>query len=320
MITDVFAKRYPEEMIWGSRDGFPQAVALLLSQLAHVVIYDVLPKVKNAEALCEFVHNQLARELGEFVLEQGASFQECCGRFLVVSYNLWNNSHRSPDFFFKSRISLVELIFREAERRNAEVAATTAGKNASMLAKALAIDIEDRVGREAIKQAVVEMNQRFRKAGVPLHYHSGVIQRVDDSLATIVIAEPFWAIVADQLWKNVDVDMKEALDRRDAGGRDAPLYALKALESAIKIISDKRLLTKGSEKGASHYIDNLVSSKNGRFIEVWEAEALKALFSSVRNPHGHGPGSEKMPSLSLPQQNWVIESAMSWIKSLVARS
>jgi len=320
MITDVFAKRYPAEMIWGNRDGFPKPVALLLSQLAHVVIYDVLPKTRNAETLCEFAHNQLARELGGFILEQGASFQERCGRFLVGSYNLWNNSHGTPDLFFKSRISLVELIFREADRRNAELAATAAGKSASRLAKALAIDIDDRVGREAIKQAVVEMNQRFREAGVPLHYHSGVIQQVDDSLVTTIVAEPFWAIVADPLWKNVDIDMKEAIDRRDAGGRDASLYALKALESAIKIISDKRLLTKGSEKGASHYIDNLVSTKNGKLIEVWEAEALKALFSSVRNPHGHGPGSEEMPSLSLPQQNWAIESAMSWIKSLIARS
>lgn len=95
---------------------------------------------------------------------------------------------------------------------------------------------------------------------------------------------------------------------------------MKALESTIKIISDKRSLTKGSEKGASNYIDNLVSAKNGRLIEVWEADALKALFSSVRNPHGHGPGSEEMPSLSPPQENWVIESAMSWIKSLVVRS
>jgi hypothetical protein len=95
---------------------------------------------------------------------------------------------------------------------------------------------------------------------------------------------------------------------------------MKALESAIKIISDRKLLTKGAEKGASQFIDNLVSSKKGRFIEVWEAEALKALFSSVRNPHGHGPGSQEMPSLSLPQQNWVIESAMIWVKSLVARS
>ncbi len=318
MITDVFAKRYPQEMVWGG-DGLPKAVATLLRQLAHVVIYDILPRVKNAESLCEAAHNQLARELGLFALEQGASFQERCGRFLVASYDLWNDSHRSPDFFFKGRISLVELMLREAERRSAK-SALSSGKSTSMLAKALAIDLENQSAREAVRQAVAEINQRFQEAGMPLHYHSGVIQRVDDLLATTIVAEPFWAILGDPLWKNVDIDMKEALDRRDGGGRDAPLYALKALESTIKIISDKRSLTKGSEKGAAHYIDNLVSAKNGRFIEVWEADALKALFSWVRNPHGHGPGSEEMPSLSLAQQNWVIESAMSWIKSLVIRS
>ena len=33
--------------------------------------------------------------------------------------------------------------------------------------------------------------------------------------------------------------MKEALDHRDTGQRDAAFYAARALESTIKIISDK---------------------------------------------------------------------------------
>lgn len=118
-------------------------------------------------------------------------------------------------------------------------------------------------------------------------------------------------------WRNVDIDMKEAIDRRDSGGRDSPLYALKALESAIKIVSDQKGWTVGTEKGAANYIDNLVGIKNGRFIEVWEGEALKTLFTVVRNPHGHGPGNKEMPALTLNQQTWVIENAMSWIKSLL---
>ena len=75
--------------------------------------------------------------------------------------------------------------------------------------------------------------------------------------------------------ENVNLDMKEALDRRDSSHKDPALFAAKALESAIKIISDQRNLTSGNEKGASHYIDNLVSKHNGRYIDTWEADILK---------------------------------------------
>ena len=37
----------------------------------------------------------------------------------------------------------------------------------------------------------------------------------------------------------------------------------------------------GRERGAANYIDNLVSTSNGRFIDVWESEMLKALFRNL---------------------------------------
>ena len=106
--------------------------------------------------------------------------------------------------------------------------------------------------------------------------------------------------------------------RRDSGGRDPAFYAAKALESAIKIISNDRGWTHGGEKGAHNFIDNLASSKNG-FIEPWEGETLKAFFTKVRNPLGHGPGGEPMPALTPQQTDWAIETCMSWVKSLIKR-
>jgi hypothetical protein len=125
--------------------------------------------------------------------------------------------------------------------------------------------------------------------------------------------------VADPLWKNVYLDMKGALDRRDANDKDPAFYAARALESAIKIISDQEGWTHGSEKGAHNYIDNLGSAKNGAFIKGWEREALKRFFTEIRNPFGHGAGSDEMPELTPEQTNWAIEACMSWIKSLVQR-
>jgi hypothetical protein len=127
---------------------------------------------------------------------------------------------------------------------------------------------------------------------------------------------PFWQLVADQKWNNVDHDIKEAIDLRDTHGRDPAFYAARALESAIKIISDDKHLSTGKERGAHNYIDNL---KGGKLIEDWEAEALKAIFTKVRNPLGHGPGAGEMPSLNDHQTDWAIENCMIWVKSLIRR-
>ena len=159
----------------------------------------------------------------------------------------------------------------------------------------------------------------FRLAGTRLNYHNGFIQVATDQLVEEQIERAFWAVVADPLWKNVDIDMKEALDRRDANDRDPAFYAARALESAIKIISDQKGWTHGGEKSAHSYIDNLGSKKNGAFIKDWEREALKSFFTAVRNPFGHGPGSAEMPELMVEQTSWAIETCMSWIKGLVQR-
>ena len=56
----------------------------------------------------------------------------------------------------------------------------------------------------------------------------------------------FFTKVRNPLAKNVDHDMKEAHDLRDTHGRDPAFQAAKALESAIKIISDEKQLSTGS--------------------------------------------------------------------------
>ena len=166
---------------------------------------------------------------------------------------------------------------------------------------------------------VAEINERFRRAKAPLTYHNGFIQVALDSTIEQHIAKPFWNLVADPLWENVDIDMKEALDRRDSNDKDPAIFAAKALESTIKIVSDTKGWTRGTETGAAHYIDNLVSKTNGSYLAVWEGDMLKDYFRMVRNPVGHGPGSEPMPELTLAQTDWAIETAMSWVRTLVRR-
>jgi hypothetical protein len=168
-----------------------------------------------------------------------------------------------------------------------------------------------------VSKAVAELNERLRMWRTGLVYHNGLLHRAGDEQSDQRIAKPFWEIVADPKWAVVDGEMKEAVDRLDHGQEDAFTHACDALESTMKIISGDKGWTTGTEKGAVAYITNL---RTGGFLEKWEVEPLTFIFTKLRNPHRHGGGNNPPDPLSNAQQNWAIESCMSWIKSLVRRT
>lgn len=319
MITDVLFKRYPERWIY--QDHVPQNVALLIRQAALVLHDDVAAKLPNRTRLFEVPERRLARELGMLALGRSQTAEQNCIAFLGQPYDLWNDAHGDPDTFVKLRLSLIELLFREAEAILRSLAPKQDVTSWWSLVRARSSPprtaVEDALA--ATVQAVEELNSRFQQAGVPFEYHAGIIQRVDDRKTTEQIEQPFWALVSDPKYSNVDTDIKEAIDRRDAGKADAAFYAMKALESVIRILSDELGRTRSMERGAADFVDNLVAAKPTRFIEVWESEALKSLFRELRNPLGHGAGAAAPLALSMHHSTWAIESSMSWIKSLVRR-
>jgi hypothetical protein len=236
----------------------------------------------------------------------------------------------SADIHIKERLSLIELGFRLKEKQIAAMNSSplnTADKLAASLSRSsLRVPGDPNSGEVARRKSrtglfssnVEELNTRFRQNNYPLNYHNGYIQFSMDDLVQTEVEEPFWRLVADPVWTNVDLEMKNALDLRDTDGQDPAFYAVRALESTIKIISGEKGWTHGGEKGAHNYIDNLVSKKNG-FIYSWEGAALKDFFTHVRNPFGHGAGNSKMPRLMDPQTDWAIEFCMIWIKNLIQR-
>ena len=292
-----------------------------MRQAALILFDDVASRMPNRARLFEVPEKRLARELGAMALGRRPTPEQRAMDFLGEPYHLWNDSHGDPDSFIKLRLSLLELLFREAETMLREYAP----KNDIASWWAL---LQKRTSppRNAVEDAlqstmagIVELNARFKEAGLPFEYHNGLIQRIDDELTTNEIERPFWSMVSDPKFSNVDSDIKEALDRRDSGKPDAAFHALKALESVLKILSDDLGRTRNSEKGAADFVDNLVSSKLGRYIDTWEAEAIKSLFRDIRNPLGHGAGNAQPLALNPEQTSWVIENAMSWIKSLLRR-
>ncbi|MGP9493479.1 AbiJ-NTD4 domain-containing protein [Psychrobacter sp. AOP7-B1-24] len=353
MLTDIFAYRYLNYPIW---KDFTELELRLLNQLYSVVEEAVSYYDANGKSTEENIrkwktlHDSLARELGVDELSKRYyshiyknhlgqnvpsngffSWNYVCESFLKSEYC---SRRHTPDKFMKERISFIELAMRkryeelkvineglpkaisDAKRRDSVSRCGVQNTNS----------ISDRLKswnqnlNDSYLSQVREINERFRRAKVPLTLNNGFIQVSTDEVVEKNIAKPFWNLVSDSLWKNVDLDMKEALDRRDSNDKDPALFAAKALESTIKIISDQNGWSSGKENGASNYIDNLVSRKNGRYIDPWEAEILKDYFRKIRNTLGHGPGSNTMPVLSTEQTDWAIESSMSWVRTLIRRS
>jgi hypothetical protein len=350
MLTDIFAYRYLDQTIW---TAYTEIERRLLNQ-AFGVVKDALPywidgkEDEKQKAKWKQLHDQIARELGveelsqryyqytqknalghEFPMSGWFAWDHVCGQFVNAKYA----SQYDADRFIKERISFIELALR---LRGEEISAANANLPLAIQQAAFR-DATVRSGvripgsavdgvkamnarlNDTFKNQVSELNERFRRARAPLNYHNGFIQFATDQQIEQQIAKPFWDLVADPIWKNVDIDMKEALDRRDSNDKDPAIFAAKALESAIKIVSNTKKWTRGTENGASQYVDNLMSKANGNFLTPWEGDMLKDYFRKVRNSIGHGPGSEPMPELTLQQTDWAIESAMSWVRTLVRR-
>lgn len=352
MLTDIFAHRYLNHPIWVA---YTEAEQRLLNQVFGIV-KEALPyynsegsEIETNKAKWKSLHDQIARELGmdelskrhysftqknglgqELPVQGNWGWDYVCAQFVKAQYP---TGHPDADRFVKERLSFIELAMRmrgaEIEQLNIHLpqAMAEAALRDKMPSRGLRIPGNAVDGVKAWNQTqnaiydaqVSELNERFRRARAPLTYHNGFIQVSMDDVIEQNIAKPFWDLVAAPLWKNVDIDIKEAIDRRDSNDKDPALFAAKALESAIKIVSDTKGWTRGTESGAANYIDNLISKANGNYLAVWEGDMLRDYFRKVRNSLGHGPGSEPMPVLSIPQTDWAIETAMSWVRTLIRR-
>lgn len=305
MLTDIFADRYDKLVLWKK---YEEAQRKLIVQTFRLIEESVAPywidgkESENGKAFWKSLNDRLSMELGLKSLSDLAysyktvvagaehtvtgiwTFNTVCENWMLTEYD----GSISADRFIKERVSLVELAFRmkadEIARVNAELPARIkAAENLATTYRAMRLPGDPIDGLRAQNQnvnanlqaAIEELNSRFRQAGEKLNYHNGFIQLSDEALSLREIESPFWNLVAAPLWKNIDTDMKEAIDRRDNGDRDPAFYAARALESTIKIVSDEKGWTHGKERGAHNYIDNL---RTNSFLVDWELDALKSFF------------------------------------------
>lgn len=347
VLTDIFADRYASAVIFSSYGAAEQK---LLVQAFRMVEEQLFPyfdhqgkERADSKATYELLNQRLSMELGRTeISSKHYSYQTSFNGQATTQWGTYTPLMMAKNFMFerpshellsdqhlKERLSYVELAFRQREENVASwleklperlVWAGFPASNRKMLVPGDPLESERARTQQVVdkfSESVDELNERLRRAGAKLQYHNGFIQPFGDELLATQVEQPFWKLLIDPIWSNVDIDMKEAVERRDNLGRDPAFYALRALESVIKIISSEKGWTTGKERGAANYIDNLVATPR-RFIEVWEKDSLLKLFS-VRNDLGHGPGSQPMPTYTPEQTNWLIDASMAWIRSLIGR-
>ena len=352
MLTDIFANRYANVPIWST---FGEQERRLLVQGFRILSENICPywidgnEYPYGKAFWGDLHRRVSMELGLSSLSPLAysytstrmgnshdvtglwTMDKVCENWMLRQFN----DSQNPDTFIKERLSLVEIGFRMRGETVADANAKLPGQIDASRARlqrkspgTLRLPGDFAEGLKSLNKklntefqdAIDELYTRFIQANCKLSYHNGFIQRATDALSDAQVEKPFWDLVADPQGHNVDLDMKEAFDQRDSGARDPSFYAARALESTIKIISDRRGLTHGGEKGAQSYIENLASQRASAFLAPWERDILSCFFAKVRNPMGHGPGSGPMIALNDNQTIWAIEFSMIWIKYLIKRT
>ncbi len=301
MIRDIFHKRY-KEIYFPFYDNFmhetvPEDVVAFFKISAHIIFHDLIPLMYKSDEIFKKTFNAFTRELGVTNIAEGRTYQDICINYLLTSYNVWGADY-NPSDYIKKRISLIELIFSSVEEE---------------------LEIKSKQDSlNTFNHCIEELNQRLREARLFFYYQNKSIDTYNDKLSQKNIYEPFWEILKNEKYQIIDSDIRKAFERFNSNQPDAAFYAMKALESCVKIISDELGLSTGNEKGATNYIDNLLSKKN-KIIDPWEAESLKLLFREIRNPLGHGSGNEKPIELKFYQMKCVIDISIVWIKSLIIR-
>lgn len=342
VLTDIFADRYEHTEIELSN---PTRVDRFMGQAFLMITQQLFPyyiEGRNEDPISkrnlQAIHDKLAMELGKQWLSPLPPSGLVRNLLQIITNFMYSETTTGFDddpVRFKERLSFVELAFREAEsivktknmilpeRLKALIKNERPAKadKMFMLPNLSPEEVlrENGILNKKLQDNLKELNARFKQANLPLVYRNGFIQISEDEVVEASIKKPFWSIIGGPKWESVEHDMLVAIDLRDTGRTGAAASAAKALESTMKIISDEKGWSTGNEKGAGNYIDNMKSQKNGRFIEVWEGEMIQKFFSDVRNKLQHGTGSEPVIVLTKQQDDWAIETCMSWIKSLINR-
>lgn len=226
----------------------------------------------NVKGAYEAVVEALCREYGQFRLAGGTSrdsrdFREELIKFLLETADA------------EKCLDAVELSFRLI---NGHI------RSYDYLGRRNAAELAD--------GAIAELNHRFKEHGVGYQFVDGEILRVDSELLHVEVVKPALRLLNDHRYAGVQQEFLKAHEHyRTGNGKEALNECLKAFESIMKAICDKREWTYPANATAKTLVQ--ICFDNGLVPDFWQQSfvALKSLLESSvptgRNKlGGHGQG------------------------------
>lgn len=183
--------------------------------------------------------------------------------------------------------------------------------------------VNDVNGRKKADAAIEEFNTRAKYHGVGYQYSDEKIIRVDSELVHGEIVVPALILLRDPLFKNAQLEFISAHEHyRHGRTHEVLVDCLKAFESTMKIICDKRRWVYDQNKGASELVRACLD--NNLIPSYWQNHfsGLKSVLTSgiptPRNKQGgHGAGSVQAQEPPTELLSYVIHMTASTILFLV---
>lgn len=227
----------------------------------------------NARRSYKFLTETLRREYGLFRLPPTKEYDD-------ENYMAELANHFLAQTDQEKALDVIELSFRIIDRIT---------RNYNHLHKSNASEIAD--------NAIEELNSRFKEHGIGYQYIDGEIIRVDSQHIHSEIIKPALVLLHDKSFSGAQEEYLKAYEHyRHSNSKEALNEALKAFESTMKIICDKRKWSYPPKATSSKLIE--VCLNNNLIPSFWQQQfsALRSVLESGiptgrNNLGGHGQGT-----------------------------
>ncbi len=215
------------------------------------------------------IHDMLAREYGVFSLGKQRNED---GWDAVTGFILSSDDHEKIIDAVELCLKFIDLVVRENAYRY---------EGAS----------------QSPDEAIDELNQRFQEHGIGFQYEAGQVVRIDSRLMHAEVVKPALSFLSDKSLKGPNEEFLKAHEHYRAGRhKECVAECLKAFESTMKAICDRRKWSYGANDTAKPLIDVLFKHELIPNYLQSEFSALRTILESgvptLRNrTSGHGQGS-----------------------------
>lgn len=151
----------------------------------------------------------------------------------------------------------------------------------------------------AVKNAIVELNYRFKQHNLGYEFVNSQIITVDSTLLHETAVKPALKLLYEEGFEGAEDEIRNAYEKRRKGdNKNAILEAQKAFESTMKTICDKKGYTYDKAKDTAQKLISILE-KNGFYPSYMNAHlvnlrtTLETGLPVVRNKvSGHGQGNQ----------------------------